>query len=1158
MKYRGNTFLRSLRSWAMLVALGVGISSCSSGGSGLPDLKVETFNFSPTLSGVRINAPLELTMSAPVDPASVTTDSVRIFTTTTTTDQPDPGAPAIGDFVVNGNVIRFLPRIPRNADLSDAGLRIGFRYAVQVPAAPDIVAPVLTTEGDPMVVPFSEEFTTLNQTILPAPGDITAEPNLSVLHQYFIDEGIENGSDPCDRATLPSEDRDSPQVIFTDPAEGESGFGRITGIQAGLGTAFVRLDPITVLFSEPVAPWRVRPEDIQIRNTNLGGETFDLQLFFQQDRNQSRLQATVFDADSAFDQASVPQGRYELRFTNFCDLSGNLLVNSSTCEADGTFQLSFSTVSSPTVPTDIKLTFDDDDGEGHVDVGGLPTGTNNPNEFPNHLPPFLSGMATDTVDFPSVSNQTSSANWGDIAMWTGREVMWDNGFNLDFDPITGDRPVPASMRLRGSSVGASTAILAPIAGRGNGPSDPVNGSSAGSVPVDTNQPGEDPLDQGKVDFVVIGSGVTRLDTGSALTGPIVYHYRRFTFESDGTARPVLTATSGSVYPLMIFVEDDITIVDAIIQLDGQNGEFGFNGNNDGSGSALSRMPGGAGGSPGAAGGFGGNGGAFTAGPDVSLLNGDIGGVPINVFGAIDSLNFASAGLAGMAPGGGGQWDSNGDSDENPPTAVFQGGGGAGLGSDGLAGADNNGDGNSPGGQGVGGKKYGDSVNFPYLADPDILGCGGAGGGGGGAEDDGGPAGSESDPNGESDVTDDGGGGGGGAGGFLGLYAGGNINLGEVTDPEDHTTFLFATLRCVGGRGGSTYANLALDAATGNPLNPPVPGDAAGNPDLQGPIGQGEGGGGGGGGAICVIAGGQVQIEAAEMYPHGKRGGNHPAFEAGGRGPLNLAGDGGGGALVVMDSDGLPVSDWPAQIGGDNTGFLIIADSLRDIDNDGEADLDPVLDADEILDLDEMSGLFGLSFDVWGDDPRERLWGTSQIVTEFFDTLSDSTSYDGVRVLSNAPRFPYDTDMDNSTNRTIRVWVDTTRSNAGFPDLTGNTEQADGRLSPPAGFSEEIPLHRDMNTGDELALPQHESRYIIDTASGLQFNRFVRVRIIYDLSLIGTKNELLGSFAPPSAGDLPIADDPNTPEPENTLGNTDTAPEGVPAVAELRVTFTVGG
>ena len=37
--------------------------------------------------------------------STVTQDSIRIFTVTTTTDNPDPGAPAQGTFVVSGEVV---------------------------------------------------------------------------------------------------------------------------------------------------------------------------------------------------------------------------------------------------------------------------------------------------------------------------------------------------------------------------------------------------------------------------------------------------------------------------------------------------------------------------------------------------------------------------------------------------------------------------------------------------------------------------------------------------------------------------------------------------------------------------------------------------------------------------------------------------------------------------------------------------------------------------------------------------------------------------------------------------------------------------------------------------------------------------------------------
>jgi len=494
---------------AVIAIAGAILGSCSGGGSGTPALRVLLFNFAPGFGGVHLNAPLELVFSAPVDPDSVNTDSIRIFTTTTTTQEPDPGAPAVGTYVVSGNVVRFLPRIPQRADLSDAGLRIGFTYTIQVPASPDVIEPVRVVDdtpgdgvptGRPNVESYVEFFTTLNSTILPAPGDITAEPNLNSLSLFFIEEGIENGTDPCPRASLPVADRDSPQVIFTDPLEGERGFGTITGIQAGLGLAFVRLDPITIEFSEPVSPWRIRQQNISIRNENLDGETFDVFLFFVQDRTRSRLQVTVFDANSAFDQASVPQGRYVLSLTGFTDLSGNPLVNSSgaSCVANGTFDLSFSTVSSPSLPTDITYPFEDVDGNGTVDVGGLGTAVNDPNAFSVFSPdaPFLGGIAIDQDDVSAVSPSavTTNANPGDVAYWTGGSVRFDTGYRGEDNPI---QDIPSALRLRGGSNVAATPILSPISGRANGASH-TSGTGDGSV--------SSPF-PGKIDIVGTGDGV---------------------------------------------------------------------------------------------------------------------------------------------------------------------------------------------------------------------------------------------------------------------------------------------------------------------------------------------------------------------------------------------------------------------------------------------------------------------------------------------------------------------------------------------------------------------------------------------------------------------------------------------------------------------------
>jgi len=1250
---------------AALVLLAGVVASCSGGDQGLDPLAVQLFNFAPGFGGVHLNASLEITFTVPVDPTSVNSETIRIFTTTTTTEQPDPGAPAIGVFVVSANVVTFKPRVPEKPDLSDAGLRLGFTYNIDVPASPDVIAPVRSIEGDPNMVPFTEFFTTLNTTILPAPADITAEPNLNSLSLFFVDEGIQNGVDPCPRGQLPLEDQDSPQVIFTDPSEGESGFGTITGIQVGLGTAFVRMDPITIIFGEPIGPWRIRPQNISIRNTNLGGENFDLFFFFQQDRSESRLQITVFDADSAFDQASVPQGRYVLSLTAFTDLAGNPLVNESCTGATGSFNLSFSTVSSPALPTDLRLSFDDDDGDGHVDVGGLLTAVNDPNIFPVHMAPFLGGVAVDQsgINPVSPSNVSTTANWGSIGFWTGCEVRLDNGF----DPLDPGRVIPAVMRLRGGTVGAATPILAPIAGNGGGASSPsgsADGQTTGAVPSNppplpaawaastaylvgdlvvttanriyicdtagtsglTEPTAETPgvgdgtvtwnyvrthvtpvaPPTGKVNFSLVGSGSAALFTGDLNTGPITYNY--FAFElvqdpADATARPLLTARADSIFPLMIFVETDATI-SGDIMLDGGKGDFGWNGPNDLTlPRPATRNPGGAGGNGIAGAGDGGYGGAFMLDDGTSnpaFLDGQTGSVPANVLGPLDQFSEMVAGLVTMSPGGGGHWcfamTDNGDKTVAPVPPNFQGGGGSGTRNDGTGGTDFNTIEPGCSDQGVGGKLIGTGTDF---SDSVGLAHGGSGGGGGGADDDSPSLGSEETANNIADTLkiDDGGGGGGAGGGFLGFYAGGDIILGEVDNPDGvpdtgDETFRQCKIHCNGGRGGSTYATVAGD--------PPVPGNDENDPDENAAIGSGNAGGGGGGGGICMIAGDQLRMIVGQMYAFGRRGGNAAlnlvdgggapvldgdgdpiTLENGGRAAGDTAGNGGGGVISLSDVDGF-AGEEVGQPFGTNQSFILLPDPAMDLDVDGVPDFDPTTEegAENLrrLFMEQIGGTT-LNLAVYGDDPREVLFQATLIVTEFFDTLSDSVSYDRVQLLSNLPRFVGGAgqpgyDDTTLTNNPLQVVLDVTATGAGgAPDLS--TEDGAGNITVGAGNSggnsRPIGFHFNsfppINPGDPAigekvppgvgvpGVPQYDSTFLVPAGGAEQGRRFVRVRLLFDLSKLGTLAELLGTFAPPGAAQVVIADDPGTTGLDNTLGNIDTAPDGVLAFAEVRVRFT---
>jgi hypothetical protein len=509
------------------------------------------------------------------------------------------------------------------------------------------------------------------------------------------------------------------------------------------------------------------------------------------------------------------------------------------------------------------------------------------------------------------------------------------------------------------------------------------------------------------------------------------------------------------------------------------------------------------------------------------VEGQNGGVPYNVIGPLDQLSEAVAGLAGMSTGGGGLYNEA-TPKQDPIVSIpnFQGGGGGGTGSSGSNGNDSSA--STPGvtDHGRGGRQVGTTTGGFF--EDGILGSGGAGGGGGAGDDDGGGSGILED--GIVDLRDDGGGGGGGGGGFVGIACRGDMTLGsiDIMDPLDplddvaHAAFF----RCVGGRGGSTYDDAFISGS------PPAP------DSIDGDQGQGEAGGGGGGGGISIIAGDTMSVNALEAYAYGKAGGNSPNIEGGNRAGVDQGGSGGGGKIYMADSNGFGLGE---VIG--NLQVFLQPDPTR-----------PGLTPEQQQDFAEMSGTVWISFGVWGDEPREAMFGATQIVTECFDTLSDSTSYDGALILWNAPRFPYS--GGSPSLRTMRIFVDTVKAGpGGLPDIA-TVEAPDGTfaLDPAIGFTQEVPV------ADALVPAAYQMQQVLPAGAGSLGKRFVRLRIRFDPTLISTDpNVLLGppplGFAPPGGAPLPIADDPATPGLENTRGNLDTAPQGVPAIAEVRVTFT---
>ncbi|MHC4731912.1 MAG: hypothetical protein ACYS6Z_15165, partial [Planctomycetota bacterium] len=303
----------------------------------------------------------------------------------------------------------------------------------------------------------------------------------------------------------------------------------------------------------------------------------------------------------------------------------------------------------------------------------------------------------------------------------------------------------------------------------------------------------------------------------------------------------------------------------------------------------------------------------------------------------------------------------------------------------------------------------------------------------------------------------------------------------------------------------------------------------------------------------------LDLLALVSFVHGKTGGNDANIEGGNRAALDAGGPGGPGKWVFADSDGVDID---VEITNVPTVIIDPLDPAFGVD----PDIPP-----SVSDVDDRAGMSGvpaLSTFAYGTGPREPFFTTTQIVSEFFDTLSDAVSYDEVRVLSNADNvnFPYDPD-NPTTGRTIRVLIDAAVTGpGGLPDFiaedpSGSFFRDLSGLNPPLlasdfGFTHEIDLHFDVDLNDTSPLANSEARFLIPAASLSLGKRFVRVRILFDLGVIGTPDELLGNpgataglgFAMPGAADVVIA-------PGNTLGNLDTAPEGVPAVAEVRVRFT---
>lgn len=146
------------RSW---VVLSLALSACSRTVAGDPQtLALIKPRFpsgnAPYAERVYLNEALTFSFSEVLDRASVTSDSVRIV--------DDEGVEARGRLEVHGSSLRFVPLLPTSPDLSDAGLRPGRRYTLELAGFPRPDG-LNSIHGHPLAATLVSSFTTVPTTL---------------------------------------------------------------------------------------------------------------------------------------------------------------------------------------------------------------------------------------------------------------------------------------------------------------------------------------------------------------------------------------------------------------------------------------------------------------------------------------------------------------------------------------------------------------------------------------------------------------------------------------------------------------------------------------------------------------------------------------------------------------------------------------------------------------------------------------------------------------------------------------------------------------------------------------------------------------------------------------------------------------------------------
>ena len=136
---------------AILLTASVSMTSCGGGGGGNnPDLVLLGFNV-PNLAGIPLNQALIFTFSAPINPSTITPDSLRVVGTS---------GPFFEQTIVDGNLVALIPTVPNFADYSDAGLQPDIEYTVSLTEFPAVTT-IESTSGKPLLQADTFTFRTL-------------------------------------------------------------------------------------------------------------------------------------------------------------------------------------------------------------------------------------------------------------------------------------------------------------------------------------------------------------------------------------------------------------------------------------------------------------------------------------------------------------------------------------------------------------------------------------------------------------------------------------------------------------------------------------------------------------------------------------------------------------------------------------------------------------------------------------------------------------------------------------------------------------------------------------------------------------------------------------------------------------------------------------